>query len=510
MSGQHLLELFGVMKRGLRRRRALALWIGGGLFALTLLLAALLPSQYESQLKLLVKNERVNSLVSQDQQTQGIVYVDEVGEGRVNTEVELLTSADLLRRVAEHAHLTGSGVSVGHTESSREERAAERLRRDLVVEPIRKSSVISVRYRAKTARQAAEVLRTLATEYMAAHVRLHGSPGAVDAFESLAARYTEELQEAQAQYEDVRRTLHIGSLAEDKALAEQKLGDLQKRLTESNVEAARTGRELDRLEALVSQQPKTVQKETRVLPNQAATQQLILLLTNLENKKAELTSRYLESDRVIQDVTTQITQTRLALQEAERNNAEESTIEANPVRRGVESDLLHAETENAGAVSEQQEVARELALQQERVASIDAASPRLQELSRKINQLAEIRDSYSKKAYEAQVGELLDRERIANVAVLDAPVEPVKAIAPHRLLIVAVGCAWSLLAGVGVAFLAELLAPRVSTAYQLQQLLGAPVLGVLEPPVFPPRFGPTISEVYDSVQLSKAGSWRLT
>ena len=507
---QNAMNTLHVMKLRLRRRRTPALVAGGSVLALTVLIACLLPAQYESRLKILVKNERVNAMVSQDQQTQGIVYVDEVGESRVNTEIELLTSADLLRRVAEQTRLATREQKRNVPTPRRGELAELRLRANLVVEPIRKSSVISIRYRADNAPQAAAVLRALMSEYLDAHVRLHGSPGAVDAFQSLAARYTDELQKAQDEYEATRRRMHVGSLVDDRALAEQKLGDLEKRWTETSVEVVRTSKERDRLHTMLEEQPLMVQREKRVLPNQAASQQLTTLLAKLENKRTEVKSRYLPDDRVMQDISAQIEQTRQALRDANINSAEESTTEANPIRRSVEGDLFHAETENVGAVSQQEELSQELAAQRERVASLDAASPRLQEMSRKINQLAEIRDSYSKKAYEAQVGELLDHQRIANVAILEAPFEPTRPASPHRALILVLGVIWSGLIGLIVAVLADLLSPRLTSPFELQRILGVPVLGTLAPGIFPPRFGSAISEVYDSVQQAGPDIWSLT
>lgn len=73
-----------------------------GLIAITTLV---IPNGYQSRFKVLVKNARIDPIVSLDQHTQGILYVDDVSEAKINTEIELLTSADVLREVVVRCHL---------------------------------------------------------------------------------------------------------------------------------------------------------------------------------------------------------------------------------------------------------------------------------------------------------------------------------------------------------------------------------------------------------------------
>src|ERR1700691_2596423 len=64
----------------------------------------IMPKQYESHMKILVKNERADMVVTADSNT-GTGYQGAVSEEQINTEIELLNSNSLLRQVVEKCGL---------------------------------------------------------------------------------------------------------------------------------------------------------------------------------------------------------------------------------------------------------------------------------------------------------------------------------------------------------------------------------------------------------------------
>src|ERR1017187_5326415 len=58
----------------------------------------LMPKQYETRMKVLVKNERADMIVSADR-NGGSDYRGEVSEVQINSEIELLTNNNLLQQV---------------------------------------------------------------------------------------------------------------------------------------------------------------------------------------------------------------------------------------------------------------------------------------------------------------------------------------------------------------------------------------------------------------------------
>src|ERR1035441_2474998 len=116
----------------------------GGVAAVTFLM----PKKYETRMKVLVKNERADIIVSPDSNS-GAIYRSEVGEAQINSEIELLTGKNLLRQVvvkcgldrlqnvAESDPVERHSVAV--------EKAVKRLdEKDLTVTAVRKANIIQV------------------------------------------------------------------------------------------------------------------------------------------------------------------------------------------------------------------------------------------------------------------------------------------------------------------------------------------------------------------------------
>src|SRR6516225_5291894 len=109
-----------------------------GLIVLTFVLALAgvgaatlaLPKQYEARMKVLVKSDRADIIVSPDHNSTSD-YHGETSEAQINSEIELLTSNDLLKQVVIKCELdrrqraTDPAVAI--------ETAVERLQRDLKV-----------------------------------------------------------------------------------------------------------------------------------------------------------------------------------------------------------------------------------------------------------------------------------------------------------------------------------------------------------------------------------------
>src|SRR5689334_3800697 len=83
------------------RRRGLVLFTFLAVVAGTILVTLFLPNRYDARLKILVKNQRVDVAITPEA-TNGVGAasgVSEVSENQINSEIELLTSKDLLTQV---------------------------------------------------------------------------------------------------------------------------------------------------------------------------------------------------------------------------------------------------------------------------------------------------------------------------------------------------------------------------------------------------------------------------
>lgn len=166
-------------------------WMALGSFfiiaAISTGIALLLPNQYQSHMKILVKNSRADVVITPAERTSSAYSGNDVTETEINSEIELLNSKDLLEQVvtqsgiAEQKPSSPSGANVPPVE-----RAVRQLENDLVIKPVTKADIIEVTYTAKSPEVAATVLQNLASLYLEKHLKLHRPPGTYQFFQSQA------------------------------------------------------------------------------------------------------------------------------------------------------------------------------------------------------------------------------------------------------------------------------------------------------------------------------------
>src|ERR1035437_10091570 len=143
------------------------------------LLSGVWLPRYDAHMKILVRRQRTDAMVSPQATAAPQYNGDQVSEEDINSEVELLNSEDLLRKVVIANGLHDKhGFSVGNDdEQVRIATAVQRLGKDLKIEPLRKTNVISVTYKSRDPQLAARVLNTLSAAYTEKHLEVHRSSG---------------------------------------------------------------------------------------------------------------------------------------------------------------------------------------------------------------------------------------------------------------------------------------------------------------------------------------------
>ena len=132
------------------RRKGLVVLIFAMVALGTAVVTFLLPNKYDSRMKILVKNQRVDVAITPEQTTAPSSAIEnEVSENQINSEIELLTSKDLLAQVVTDCGLANEEkgwLSRPAPQAERVEGAVNRLTKDLVITPVRKANVITICY----------------------------------------------------------------------------------------------------------------------------------------------------------------------------------------------------------------------------------------------------------------------------------------------------------------------------------------------------------------------------
>lgn len=469
-------------------------------FGLVLLVACILPSQYKSVMQILVRNERIDPVVSLNDQTTGLMYLDEISEERVNTETALLTSNTVLRDVVRICHLADTVHGKQLTADRRAEVALNNLQHGISVKPMRKSNIIEVSYESTNPDTPALVLSTLADLYIKAHVSLYSAPGSSSVFRQLAADYAQKLRSAQHDLVNFEQSHNIVALPKEKELMLSRLTEAQRLLIDTHTSQREAEQQAASLNSSLSSLPANLVLQRRDSPNQYSVEHLNTLLVDLRNARAQRAMRYQPDDRQLQELDTQIAQTQTALEAAKRAAAQEVTTGSNPSQVAAEQEWIHTSAQAAGSRAGTAVLLAEIRDTRARMAALDQESADYQALEEQVKQMDGLSIMYRTKAEESTANEVLDRQRIANVAIAEQPFRSSVPSSPKRKLIAILGFGWSLLLGVGTLFCLKHADRIITETDQLQRSLPAPVLATLPVGTEPPFYGDSLRDLVAAIR----------
>lgn len=275
----------------------------------------LLPSVYESQAKLLVRYVVEKSAVDDPSvKTPGASD----GMNLINSELEILTSQDLIIQVAEAVGIdqllrkriardaqSGASWSVPEPEL----KATRTIRQNLRVTAVKETNIISVSYKNTNPDMAVKVLQELVSRYFDKHLEVHRSTGAFD----FVRRETDQLRSQLNQTEKELKELDDRAGIISPAVTETNLtADLARAEEESSI----TGAELAAQQARVTEVQRRVAftRERDLLTEKAA-------LNGLEAKNDTLKARVDE----IRERLKKFSELRAQLAELERRKEVQET-----------------------------------------------------------------------------------------------------------------------------------------------------------------------------------------
>ena len=114
---------------------------------------------------------------------------------------------------------------VGDNQEKQLARAVRHIDRRLTVEPVRKTTLITVSYKSSNPEQGAHVLQFLAKAYIERHEQLHRPSGEFEFFDQQVTQSRQSLETAELQLMEFSRDQGVTSAATERDLAIQKLSE---------------------------------------------------------------------------------------------------------------------------------------------------------------------------------------------------------------------------------------------------------------------------------------------
>ena len=466
---------------GFRQRRLIIHWFLG-ICSIALLIALLLPRRYVAQMKILVRHERAESVVSAERVSPA-QWSTQVTEEELQSEAELIKSTDLLGRVIVACDLQNLGDRsfLGKAKDSEEQRIARavlKLEKDLSVAPIKLTNLIGVSYESTDPQLAAKVLNSLASLYLDKHLAIHRAPGEFEFFYQQAEQYRKALASAQEKLTAFTQQQGVVNPALEADISVRKLAELQADSKAARATMAETRQRILTLESQLASLPKRETTEVRTSDNPQLMQTLKSKLLELELRHTELLMKFEPTYRPVQQVEEQIAQTRAAIDAAEKAPLRDETTDRDPTYEALRTELAKAKTELAAAQ------ARDSAMS----ALIHAFRAENQQLNRKEviheDMLRTVKADeenyllYLRKEEEARISDALDRQRFSNVVVAEPATVPLKPQS-RGLLILVFGGLFAVLVSVVLALIVDRWDPSFRTPDEVEAFLGTPVLAAL-------------------------------
>jgi len=288
------------------RQRQLIINAFLGIFAIAIVIGFLLPRKYEAQMKILVRHERAEEVVSPEREAP-VQWRTEVSEEELQSEAELIKSRDLLGKVVVACDLQHAGGGFfaskpGETDDQKIARAVLKLEKDLSVQPIKLTNLIGVSYKSKDPQMAAKVLNSLASLYLEKHLAMHRAPGQFEFFHQQAEEYRKALANAEEKLTSFSQEQGVVNPALEKEMSVKKLAELEAESKGARATVAENRQRIATLESQLATLPNRQTTQMRTSDNPQLMQTMKSKLLELELKRIELLAKFEPMYRPVREV----------------------------------------------------------------------------------------------------------------------------------------------------------------------------------------------------------------
>ena len=445
------------------------------------LAAVIQPPEYRASTEFLIERARMDPIVSPGQ--DAAIVRAEVTEEQLNSEVELLQSEDVLQQVVLAAGLHQrrsllSYLGVKESEQERIAKAAVRLQKQLKIEAVRKSNLISVSYTSSDPRLVVRVLQALDEAYLQKNLAVHHPPGEFQFFDRETENYKKNLADAETQLKAFSEQEGGVSpqLARDITL--QKLSEFTATLQQTYADIAANDKRIDALEKQSGTTAQRLTTQATAIDDAQVLQGLKATLMTLELKRTELLTKYQPTYPLVQEVDKQLTETRTSIASEESKPLRAETTDRNPTYAWISEELAKAKADESSLRARAAAIQVIVAKYQANAHDLDQKGILQQDLLRNVKTEEENYLLYQHKREDARMTDALDRTRILNVAVADQPTMPALP-SNSRWGVLLLGMLLATGVSIGMAFTLEYTNPSFRTPSEVFSELNIPVLAAV-------------------------------
>jgi uncharacterized protein involved in exopolysaccharide biosynthesis len=462
-----------------RRKRPLLLTFVSVL-AIAILVSLYLGLAYSSHMEILVNRERLDPLVSTEATTQLITTDNPVTPEEINSEVELLSSRDVLEKVVVANGLEKprgfslvDALTPWRTREDRIARAVKRLAKQLKIENIKNSNLIEITYKSSNPQLSYGVLKLLGDLYVAKHVAVHRPSGSYEFFAEETQKYHDDLENAERKLRDFGRQNAV-------AAPDQQRTDLSTQVADSvgllHLAEQAIAADEERIQDDRRQMNATPQRST-TLQASAANDKLIgdlrTILITAQTKRTQLALKYDDSYPLVREADQEIAEDELAVAQAEEKKYVAETTDRDPTYELLREDAARSEADLSAQRATLAATKRSIQSIQAQMVNLDQLALSQQDLQREAKAAETNYLLYLAKREQERTSNALDLTRIANVAIAVPPAIPVLPVLSWPMIIL-IGLSSATVLSIGSAYAVDYVDPSFHTPAQVIDILGIP------------------------------------
>lgn len=403
----------------------------------------LLPRNFDSQAHLLVRVGRESVTPDATVALGPSIGTTQTRRSELNSEAQMLTSLDVLRRVAEDRSNSRDGIDA----------YVERLERKLWVHAHDQSNVITVGYRSGDPKDATETLSRVLERYLELHAKSYGNPDSEKFFLKSLGETEDRLLAARTELRKELGKLGAHSLAQHRTSLLERKASVQREHAGAVAALEVACARMRQMEFSIRGLEKMTVLEETDNPSTTRTE-IERHLTSLELRLQSMLTNYSPETDVVKNLKEQI---RLAKATLSAKGKDRVTVRRgiNANRQRLELDHRLEKANRAGLHSKCQhldEQQREVLAQ---LARLDAREGDLTRLEAKITALESARTRYLAGLEQARTDIAMASSKMTNISVIQAPSEPSGPAGPPRIWILIVGGFLALSSGLAAVFLTD-------------------------------------------------------
>lgn len=432
---------------------------------------------FQSEAKLLVRLGRESVALDPTILASNIANVSQSRSNEINSELEILESADLIENLITEI---GATVILPNTTADGDPRqvhemAVEQLRENLSIRAVKDSNVIVVTYKHTNPETAKRVLAQGIKLYLDKHIAVHQASGSYDFLKEQEGQHRRHLQEIEQNLQKLQDETGIFSLEDQRKLLYGQISSRQAQLEDARREIASVGAKIQDLQAALSDLPENLLLQQSTGNTNVAADTLRNRLYELKLQKQELKTKYKQGTAEVRDLNAQIALTERLLVE-ERSGRVQIIKGLNANRQQIELKLIEAKSTLAGQHAQVELLEKQIAASQRQLDLWNNQEEGLARLKRERILKEATHQKYAERLEQARVDNALEKEKISNISILQRPTLPTVPTGPNSVWILVAGFLAASFGALGIIFLLKLLDDSVQTSEQVGARLGLPVL----------------------------------